>query len=194
MKHGDVVQFLQQLGYPEYAIPLTASGFACMKHMYLICLAVLKKSGIVDGHALRSMDAPKRNPTCTTNHRYLGVKFHTPLQETDGSGFSTGLLTTHREEALGHYKLIFLVFLHFLQTVCSSTYLCSTFFASQVTVCICLHFGGASVWNSRFLQCEQSLFSSPMFFFLADLSDSGGSMGFASGCACGSLNGEKFPA
>ena len=50
---NDVVQFLQQLGYPQYAVPLASSGFAGMQEPCLINSSGLQECGILDGHALR---------------------------------------------------------------------------------------------------------------------------------------------
>ena len=50
---NDVVQFLQQLGHPQYAVPLASSRFASMKEPCLINSSGLQKCGILDGHALR---------------------------------------------------------------------------------------------------------------------------------------------
>ena len=51
----DVVQFLQQLGYPQYTVPLASCGFARMKELCLINAFGLKKCGILDGHALQML-------------------------------------------------------------------------------------------------------------------------------------------
>ena len=59
---ADLVNFLQQLGYSQYAVPLAAAGFACMKELTLINMAALKKCGVLDGHALRIVDALKKKP------------------------------------------------------------------------------------------------------------------------------------
>ena len=39
---ADVVNLLQQLGYSQYAVPLAAAGFACMKELALIDMAALE--------------------------------------------------------------------------------------------------------------------------------------------------------
>ena len=39
---ADLVNFLQQLGYSQYAVPLAAAGFACMKELTVINMAALK--------------------------------------------------------------------------------------------------------------------------------------------------------
>ena len=59
---ADLVNFLQQLGYSQHAVPLAAAGFACMKELTLINNAALKKCGVLDGHALGIVDALKKKP------------------------------------------------------------------------------------------------------------------------------------
>ena len=60
----DLVSFLQQLGYQQYAVPLACAGFPSMPELSLINAPALKKCGVLDGLALRIVDALKKRKAC----------------------------------------------------------------------------------------------------------------------------------
>ena len=62
MPRADDVQFLRGLGYEQYGATLASAGFSTMPELALATATNLRRLKVLDGHALRILDALKRIP------------------------------------------------------------------------------------------------------------------------------------